>query len=354
MHGKILPTPGGEARQIELLQSSGAYVIVPRERIMDTAPSSEPTLQQLQAANAALQASVDKYRLIADTTIDWEYWVGPDGKFTYVSPACERITGYRPEEFLMDPWLLNQIICGDDRAAWDMHHSQLARPASTVELEFRVIHRNGEVRWIGHCCQPVFDANGIFLGRRGSNRDITSRHRLAEWMHNLKEVPKEATAAPPPPKLTIHEKPGVLVIDDDVEFLASIAPLLSEHGYEVVTTTSGPKGLNILAYDPNPLHILLLDFRMPHFDGNETLQHARRIRPDIKIVAITALAEESLPTSFREGVDKLIRKPFRTNELLATLAECTPAVTSQPMPSSKGWREYLPQFLRPDGPGKKR
>ena len=54
-------------------------------------------------AEAALRASEEKYRTGADFTHDWEYWPAPDGSLLYISPSCERITGYRPAEFRNDP-----------------------------------------------------------------------------------------------------------------------------------------------------------------------------------------------------------------------------------------------------------
>lgn len=42
---------------------------------------------------AVLRIDRDAWRLIADSTADWEFWRAPDGSFRYVSPACERITG---------------------------------------------------------------------------------------------------------------------------------------------------------------------------------------------------------------------------------------------------------------------
>ncbi|HET6557291.1 MAG TPA: PAS domain-containing sensor histidine kinase, partial [Prolixibacteraceae bacterium] len=42
-------------------------------------------------------------------------------------------------------------------------------------VEFRIITQEGQERWIGHHCQPVYDASGHFMGQRGSNRDITQR-----------------------------------------------------------------------------------------------------------------------------------------------------------------------------------
>jgi light-regulated signal transduction histidine kinase (bacteriophytochrome) len=46
-------------------------------------------------------------------------------------------------------------------------------------MEFRIITRAGEERWIGHTCQPVYGRSGEFLGNRASNRDITGQ-KLSE------------------------------------------------------------------------------------------------------------------------------------------------------------------------------
>ncbi len=44
--------------------------------------------------------SEEKYRTIADFTYDWEYWISPDNKYIYISPSCERVTGYQQNEFM--------------------------------------------------------------------------------------------------------------------------------------------------------------------------------------------------------------------------------------------------------------
>jgi PAS domain S-box-containing protein len=46
---------------------------------------------------------------------------------------------------------------------------------------------NGEVRWIHHLCQPIYDRDGRFLGVRGSNRDITMRKRAEEALRESEE-----------------------------------------------------------------------------------------------------------------------------------------------------------------------
>ncbi len=125
-----------------------------------------------------LRASETKYRIVADNTYDWEHWSSPEGRLLYVSPSCQRITGYTASEFETDPELGSRIVHPDDLAMLEAHMRE-ARTSSAVSgsLEFRIIHRDGTTRWIGHVCQPVFDSHGLFLGHRGSNRDITNRKK---------------------------------------------------------------------------------------------------------------------------------------------------------------------------------
>lgn len=129
-----------------------------------------------------LRASETKYRIVADNTYDWEYWKSPEGRFLYTSPSCLRITGYTAGEFEEDPQLMSRIVHPDDRDEFDAHMSQDQGTSEPFGLEYRIVRRDGTIRWIGHICQPVFDAHGLFLGRRGSNRDITDRKQAEKAM----------------------------------------------------------------------------------------------------------------------------------------------------------------------------
>ncbi len=128
-----------------------------------------------------LQESERKFRTVADHTYDWEYWILPNGKYAYISPSCERITGYPPEEFTRDPEFLNKIIYPDDGQIISSHVDSIAKEDdSEGGIEFRIMAKSGNIVWIGHICRPLFDSQGVFMGRRGSNRDITKRKRAEE------------------------------------------------------------------------------------------------------------------------------------------------------------------------------
>jgi diguanylate cyclase (GGDEF)-like protein/PAS domain S-box-containing protein len=126
----------------------------------------------------ALKESELKFKTVANFAYDWEYWVGTEGQVIYISASCERISGYKAEEFLADRLLLKKIIHPDDEKLWDAHAGKahfFDEVHETDELDFKIIKKDGSIAYIGHLCRPVFDDKGHSLGRRVSNRDVTER-----------------------------------------------------------------------------------------------------------------------------------------------------------------------------------
>jgi PAS domain S-box-containing protein len=116
-----------------------------------------------------------KYRTVADLTYDWEYWKSPDWSILYMSPSCERVTGYTPEEFEKSPMLIREIIVPEDQPIWDEHYRACHEGRRPGQAEFRIRNRSGGIVWIEHGCRPVINEKGRFLGTRASNRDVTGR-----------------------------------------------------------------------------------------------------------------------------------------------------------------------------------
>ncbi|WP_319582827.1 PAS domain-containing sensor histidine kinase [uncultured Pseudodesulfovibrio sp.] len=134
-----------------------------------------PIFRQLKAANDKLARSEERFRTVADFTYDWEYWRGPDGKFLYMSPSCERITGHPPSAFMDDPELMVRIVHPEDRPMVKAHLFKEHRPMDTGTLDFRIIRPDGTQHWLSHRCVPVTNEQGTFLGARASNRVIDQR-----------------------------------------------------------------------------------------------------------------------------------------------------------------------------------
>lgn len=146
-----------------------------------------------------LRRCEERFRLVADFTYDWEYWITPEGRFAWVAPACRRITGYPPERFLADAGFLVDIAHPEDRAIIAGHMLDVSQSAPGLcdlcTISFRMVRRDGATVWIEHCCRAVYAPDGAFLGRRGSNRDVTERKRAEETILAAREAAEAANRA---------------------------------------------------------------------------------------------------------------------------------------------------------------
>lgn len=148
---------------------------------------------------AALKESELRFRTIADYTFDWEYWQGTQGEILYINSACQRVSGYTQAEFIANPTLLESIVHPDDRGAYKAHrHEAFQTEAELASIEYRILTKERQTRWIGHYCRGVFGADGRSLGRRVSNRDITDRKlaeaELGDYRSHLETLVEQRTA----------------------------------------------------------------------------------------------------------------------------------------------------------------
>ncbi len=141
---------------------------------------------QLKTLENELAENEEQCRLVAEFAYDWEYWQDIDGKYIYVSPSCTNITGYRPEEFFADKDILKKIIHPEDWQNWKTHaHTRLSED-EVEPIEFRIVKKDGDERWIHHVCRTVYSENGENRGIRGSNRDITDKKTIQEELKVLR------------------------------------------------------------------------------------------------------------------------------------------------------------------------
>ncbi len=131
-------------------------------------------------AAEALREGEERFRTVANFTYDWEWWRGMDGRFIFVSPSCQRITGYEAQEFLDDKDLLLRIVHPEDKPLVERHLATELKLDADVSEDFRIITKTGETVWIEHLSRIVVSPNGKRLGRRASNRDGTERKRMLE------------------------------------------------------------------------------------------------------------------------------------------------------------------------------
>lgn len=111
-------------------------------------------------------------------------------------------------------------------------------------------------------------------------------------------------------------KNRLMIVDDEVDLLAELRPLLERSGYQVVSAINGEQALEMLATEQPDL--IILDMLMPRLDGRDVLRRLRQSgnwTPVILLTRVNTPVERVL--SLQEGADDYLNKPFDPLELLA-------------------------------------
>ncbi len=116
----------------------------------------------------------------------------------------------------------------------------------------------------------------------------------------------------------MHNAPRVLLVDDEVEFVNMLASLMRMQNLDVQTATGGIKALQIMT--SGDFDLLVTDINMPEMDGVELIREVKKIKPDLKIMVMTAYPSKGVrDESTRLGVLDYIIKPFPINDFFQLL-----------------------------------
>lgn len=121
----------------------------------------------------------------------------------------------------------------------------------------------------------------------------------------------------PETTLTMHNRPHILVVDDETQITRVLRTTLGAHGYEVRVANDGETALEI-ARDFTP-DLVITDLAMPNMNGIELCRKLRQAS-QVPIIVLSVRGEErSKVEALDSGADDYITKPFSTAELLARI-----------------------------------
>jgi two-component system chemotaxis sensor kinase CheA len=143
--------------------------------------------------------------------------------------------------------------------------------------------------------------------------------QLAEEPPLVREPPAVVTMPAQDTRETPFKGRRILVVDDDLQSLLTLTPLLENWGFEVTAAGDGKEAIETLKDDPD-FSIILMDILMPELDGYDTIKHIRNKMKlnRLKIVVLSAKnTAQDRTLSLQAGADDVLDKPVVAEKLEA-------------------------------------
>ena len=140
-------------------------------------------------AQAALQDSDARYRLVSDNILDVIWTTDLLLSITYISPSVERLTGYTVDEAMRLP--LDRLLT--PASMQEARRNRVAGLAENLErgrvggrtLEVEVVRKDGSTVWVELRISFLRDSNGVAQGILGVARDISERRRAEAALRSV-------------------------------------------------------------------------------------------------------------------------------------------------------------------------
>jgi|GEM_PF-1822825 PAS domain S-box-containing protein len=165
----------------------GAHDYVMKDNLSRLVPAIERELRESavrlekKCAEEALRQSEAKLKRLTDSAQDIIFRMSLlDGAYEYISPAVTGITGYSPEQFYENPYLMREIIHPDWRDYFDERWRELLNGEGQPSCEYPVVTGSGDVKWLHQLNIIVTGDKGKPIALEGIARDITGRRQAEE------------------------------------------------------------------------------------------------------------------------------------------------------------------------------
>ena len=120
----------------------------------------------------------------------------------------------------------------------------------------------------------------------------------------------------------------VLLVDDEIDFVSTLAERLELRGIQARTASDAPTALKLIQ-EEQP-HVVVLDVMMPGMDGIQTLKEIKKIAPLIEVILLTGYAKLELAVKGMElGAFDYLVKSIGIDELLYKLEDAYKKISIQ-------------------------
>lgn len=182
----------GEITAIELLKHGAVdYVLKDRpERLpfaVKRALEDANERKKLKTLQKAQEESEARFKQVVEVANKWIWETDQDGIYTYCSPACETITGYKPDE-LVGKMRFYDLFPAERRSEVMQASTEFLKKNEVFKNSVNEnLHKDGHVIYISTTGTPIIDSHGQITGYRGVAYDITLNKQAEELIQNRVE-----------------------------------------------------------------------------------------------------------------------------------------------------------------------
>jgi len=187
-------SPTNFTLEIEFVQACGAMLPVEIHASTDAAGTVEFIAREITARKRfeeAFRDSETRFRLMAKNLTDMVLAYDMNRRLTFVNAAAQTLTGYSAEDLERAKFI--NWVHPEDRDRMLGYWDSLFDGKSFADEEYRLITKDGRVKWVAASWGPILDDNGHQVGVQGREREVTDRRmaeetlRQSEQRHRLNE-----------------------------------------------------------------------------------------------------------------------------------------------------------------------
>lgn len=122
----------------------------------------------------------------------------------------------------------------------------------------------------------------------------------------------------------------VLLAEDEETVLTISSKQLQKLGFEVLTAQDGRQAVDLYRKHSGEIDLVLLDFTMPHMNGDEAYRELRQINPNVRVILASGYSESDITSRFAgKGLAGCLQKPYTLAKLRSLLSSVMPEAEPQ-------------------------